>query len=211
MMMAESVWTWIHRLGGPGLILLGIADNTPFISAPPGSVDLFVIVLSTHRPQWWAFYGFMATLGEVLGGYLAFRLVEKGSQGTLEKKVGKSRAGQLHELFERHGFMMVFAGSLLPPPFPFSYVLLAAGAMQFPFRKLLSALVMGRALRFFAVAFFGRSLGAQMIAFVSRHSRPMLYVLIALVLTAGVGILVYFKWYRPTVQREERERGLGQS
>ena len=28
----DSVWKWLHRLGGPGLILLGIADNAPFIS-----------------------------------------------------------------------------------------------------------------------------------------------------------------------------------
>src|SRR3974390_1558668 len=33
-MLAPSVWKWIHRLGGPGLILLGIADNTPFRLCP---------------------------------------------------------------------------------------------------------------------------------------------------------------------------------
>jgi len=51
--LPESVWKWIHRLGGPGLILLGIADNTPFVSAPPGSEDLFVILLSAHCHEWW--------------------------------------------------------------------------------------------------------------------------------------------------------------
>ena len=49
---SDSVWNWIHRLGGPGLILLGIADNTPFFSAPAGSVDVFVVVLAAHRHQW---------------------------------------------------------------------------------------------------------------------------------------------------------------
>jgi len=34
---------WLHRLGGPGLIGLGIAANAPGVSAPAGSVDLFVI------------------------------------------------------------------------------------------------------------------------------------------------------------------------
>ena len=43
--VADSVWKWIRHLGGPGLILLGLADNTPFISAPPGSMDVFLIVL----------------------------------------------------------------------------------------------------------------------------------------------------------------------
>jgi membrane protein YqaA with SNARE-associated domain len=75
--MTGSAWNWIRRLGGPGLILLGIFDNTPFISAPPGSMDVFVILLSAGRPEWWPWYALMATIGEVLGGYLTYRLAEK--------------------------------------------------------------------------------------------------------------------------------------
>jgi len=90
-MRSESVWKWMHTLGGPGLILLGIADNTPFISAPPGSVDVFVILLSAHRHEWWVYYAFMATVGEVLGGYLAYRLAEKGGQETLEENRENAR------------------------------------------------------------------------------------------------------------------------
>ena len=86
--VADSVWKWVRRLGGPGLILLGLADSAPFISAPPGSTDVFVIVLSAHHHESWAYYAFMATVGEVLGGYLAYRLAEKGGQQTLEKRWG---------------------------------------------------------------------------------------------------------------------------
>ena len=114
--IGDSVWKWMHRLGGPGLILLGIADNAPFISAPAGSVDLFVILLSAHRPEWWAYYAFMATVGEVLGGFLTYRLAQKGGQETLEKKVGKPRAEKVYKYFEKRGFMTVLAGSILPPP-----------------------------------------------------------------------------------------------
>lgn len=203
----DSVWKWIHRLGGPGLILLGIADNAPFISAPAGSVDVFLILLSAHRHEWWAYYAFMATVGEVLGGYLAYRVAEKGGQETLEKKVGKLRAEKVYKHFEKRGFMTVLTGSILPPPFPFTSVLMAAGIMQYPRKKFLSALMAGRALRFFAVAYLGRIYGQQMISFFSRHYRPTMYVLIALAVTAGIGALVYFKWYRPKAQREERERG----
>lgn len=101
--MPESVWKWIHRLGGPGLILLGIADNTPFVSAPPGSVDIFVIPLSAHHHQWWVYYAFMATLGEVLGGYFTYRLAQKDGQQTLEKKIGRQRAEKLYKAFEKRG------------------------------------------------------------------------------------------------------------
>ena len=161
------------------MILLGLADNAPFISAPAGSVDVFVILLSAHRHEWWAYYAFMATVGEVLGGYLAYRLAEKGGQKTLEKKVGKPRAEKIYKRFEKRGFRTVFTGAILPPPFPFTPVLMASGIMQYPRKKFLSALTAGRTLRFFVVAYLGRIYGQQMIGFFSRHYRPMLYILIA--------------------------------
>jgi membrane protein YqaA with SNARE-associated domain len=205
--LAPSVWKWIHRLGGPGLILLGIADNTPFVSAPPGSVDMFVILFSAHRHEWWAYYAFMAMVGEVLGGYLTYRLAEQGGQKTLEKRIGKQRAEKIYKYFEKRGFLTVFTGSILPPPFPFTSVLMAAGIMQYPRKEFLPALTVGRGVRFFLVAYLGRSYGQQMIGFFSRHYRPTMYALIVLAVMAGIGALVYFKWYRPKVQREERERG----
>ena len=189
------------------MILLGIADNAPFISVPAGGVDVFVILLSEHRPGWWAYYAFMATVGEVLGGYLTYRLAQKGGQKTLEKKVGKPRAEKVYKCFEKQGFLTVFSGAILPAPFPFTSVLMAAGIMQYPCKKFLSALTAGRAARFFAVAYFGRTYGRHMIGFVSRHYQFMLYMLMALAVMAGIGAVVYFKRYRPKAQREERERG----
>jgi len=204
--MSELTWKWMQRLGVPGLVLLGIAGNTPFISAPAGSVDVFVILLSAHRHEWWVYYAFMATLGEVLGGYLAYRLAAKGSQATLERKVGKPRAEKIYKHFEKHGFMTVFTGSVLPPPFPFTSVVMAAGVMQYPSNRFFSALTAGRAVRFFSVAYLGRIYGRQMIGFFSRHCPPMLYVLVSLAVTAGIGALVYFMWYRPMEQRKQMIR-----
>jgi len=203
MITADSAWKWIHRLGGPGLVLLGLADSAPFVDAPPGTVDVSVILLSGHHHELWIYYALMATLGEVLGGYLTYHLAEKGGQKALEKKVGKSRAEKLYKHFEKRGFMTVFTGAILPPPFPFTPVLMGAGVMQYPPKKFISALTTGRAVRFLAVAYFGRIYGQQMIDFVSRHYRPVMYILIALAVTAGIGALIYFKWYRPKRQREE--------
>jgi uncharacterized membrane protein YdjX (TVP38/TMEM64 family) len=145
----------------------------------------------------------MATVGEVLGGYLTYRLAEKGGQETLERKIGKPRAEKLYNRFAKHGFMTVFTGAILPPPFPYTSVLMAAGVMQYSRKKFFSALTAGRAARFFADAFLGGIYGQQMINLFSRHYQLALYVLIALAVAAGVGALVYFKWYRPKGQRQE--------
>jgi membrane protein DedA with SNARE-associated domain len=81
---------------------------------------------------------------------------------------------------------------------------MAAGVMQYPWKKFLGALTVGRALRFFALAYLGGSYGRQIIGFFSRYYQPMLYVLIAVAVLAGIGALVYFKWYRPRHNRNDQ-------
>jgi len=204
--LSDSMWEWIHRLGVPGLVLLGIADNWPFVSSPAGSVDVLVILLAAHRPGWWPYYALMAMLGEVLGGYLTYRLAAKGGQQTLERKVGKTRAEKLYGLFAKRGFGAVFAGSVLPPPFPFTSVLMAAGIMQYPRRRFFVALTAGRSARYFAIAYLGSVYGRRVIGFFAHYYRPSLYILIGFGVTAGIGALIYYKWYRPRVQKKTRTR-----
>jgi membrane protein YqaA with SNARE-associated domain len=191
-----SVWNWIRGLGPIGLLLLGIADSGPFFDAPPGSVDTFLILLCAGSHELWAFYALMATIGEVIGGYLTYRIAEKGGQETLEKKVGKARVEKVYKSFEKHGFITVFGGAVAPPPFPFSPVPVAAGILQYPQRKFVLALAAGRGLRFFTEAFLGRTYGPQMIAFFSTHYQAAVNTLIAFAVLAGIGALIYYKHTR---------------
>jgi len=195
-LMPNPAWKWIHRLGGPGLVLLGLFDNTPFVSAPPGSSDVCVILLAAHNPIWWAYYAFMATVGEVLGGYFTYRLAEKSGQQTLEKRVGKQKAQSIYRGFERFGYMTVLGGALLPPPFPFTTVLMTAGVMQYPRKRFLFALIAGRGLRFFVEAFMGRIYGRQMISFFRGHYHLFMVILVGLAIAGGVGTAIYYLWYR---------------
>jgi membrane protein YqaA with SNARE-associated domain len=200
--IANPVWTWLQRLGGPGLIALGLADNSAI--PLPGSMDLLVILLSAHQPQRWTYYAFMATVGAVIGGYLTYRLAEKGGEETLEKKVGKQRAEKLYRRFKAHGFATVAVGAMLPPPFPIVPFLLAAGAMKYPRRNFLAAIGLGRAARFVALAYLAHRYGSGIIGWVSRYYRPALYALITLAIVGGIAGIVYWKWYLPQHQKKPR-------
>lgn len=68
----------LHRLGGPGLILLGIADNS--LLPLTGSVDVLTIWLAAHHREPWAYYAMMATIGAVLGGYITYLIARKGEK-----------------------------------------------------------------------------------------------------------------------------------
>ncbi len=204
-LLGFTLVSWLLRLGGPGLILLGIADNS--VVPLPGSMDVFVILLSSANRDWWPYYGFMGTLGAVLGGYITYRLAEKGGEETLEKRVGKKRAEKVYDRFGKHGFATVVIGSVLPPPFPIVPFLTAAGVMQYPRKKFLAALSLGRGVRFFAVAYVAHIYGKAIIRFFGQYKDPILYALIALAALGGITALLYFKYYRPRRRREERESG----
>ncbi len=194
--VSDSVWKWIRRLGGPGLILLGLADNTPFISAPAGSEDVFLILLSAHHTHGGPITLSWLQWGRWPGAMWPTGWPKKAARRPWKRKWGNRAQKNSTSYFEKRGFMTVFTGSILPPPFPFTSVLMAAGVMQYPNKRFLSALTAGRALRFFTVAYLSKVYGRQMIGFFSRHYQTMLYALIALAVMAGMGALVYFKWYR---------------
>jgi membrane protein YqaA with SNARE-associated domain len=199
-----AVWKWINGLGGPGLILLGIADSAPFVDLPPGTIDVLVIVLAASRHRWWAYYALMAVIGEVIGGYWTYRLAEKGGQATLEKEVGKKRAEKVYKAFAKYGSATVLVGSVLPPPFPFTPIPITAGVMQYPKKKFIGALTAGRSVRFLAEAALGRIYGRQIVNIFTAHYRFMLKLVIALAVIAAIGAVLYFAWYRPKLQREKQ-------
>jgi len=192
---AGETWRWLLRLGGPGLIGVGLIDNS--VIPIPGGMDVSVVLLTAHHREWWPYYAFMATIGAVMGGYLTYRLARKGGKESLEKKIGKKRADKVYKKFEKGGFSTVFIGSILPPPFPMVPVLMAAGVLQYSRGRFLAALALGRALRFFAIALLSSIYGTAIVGWLGLYYKPLLYTLIALAVLGALGALLYLKWYRP--------------
>lgn len=193
-----STLQWLLGLGGPGLIVVGLIDNS--VLPIPGGMDLCVILLTSQHREWWAYYAAFATAGAVIGGYITFRLAKKGGKAEFEKKIGKRRAENVYEKFEKGGFSTIFFGSIVPPPFPMVPILMAAGIMQYPRKRFLAALTMGRAIRFFVIAYLGKLYGTAIVGWLGRYYKPFLYILIGLAVLGGIGALLYFKWYRPRQQ-----------
>ncbi len=191
---ATSVFARLHRLGGPGLILLGIADNS--LIPLPGSMDVLTIYLSAHDRKLWFYYVGMATLGAMIGGHITYHLARKGGKSALEKKFEKRQIAKVYKRFERWGFGAVAIPALLPPPFPIVPFLLAAGAMQYSRKKFLAALALGRGIRFTILALLGVVYGTQIVRFFSEYYKPALFLLIALSVMGGLVALSQYLRYR---------------
>jgi len=184
----------LHRLGVVGLIPLGIADNS--VVPLPGSMDVLTIWLAAHDRSHWYLYAVVATAGALIGGYITYRLAQKGGRGALERRFGKKRIEKVYDRFGRWGFGAVAIPALLPPPFPIVPFLLAAGAMQYSRKRFVAALAVGRGIRFTILAALGAIYGTHIVRFFSKYYRLAVITLIALSVIAGILALSQYLRYR---------------
>jgi membrane protein YqaA with SNARE-associated domain len=187
---ARSVRRWIFHLGGLGLIPLGLLDSSPL--PLPGAMDVATIVLSARQEKLWLYYALMATVGSVLGGFVTYRLARKGGKEALDRRFSRRQVDRVCKIFERWGFAAIAIPALLPPPFPMVPFLFAAGAMQYPARKFLAALTLGRTPRYMILAYLAKHYGRRIIALIRVHGHPVVLGVI-LVLIATTALVFYFR------------------
>ena len=193
-LVAVTIWQRLRRLGGPGLVLLGIADNS--VIPLTGSMDVLTIWLAARHQEPWPYYAVMATLGAVIGGYITYSLARKGGKRAMERKLSRKRAQKVYQTFERWGFWAVAVPALLPPPVPFVPFLLAAGALQYDRKKFLAALALGRMVRYTIVAGLGALYGNHIVRFFSKYYKPALTILITLACLGATLTLVQYVRYK---------------
>ena len=176
---AASLWTTLRRWGGPGLFLIGIVDSS-FIPTL-GSLDIFNAVLAARHHDLWWYYAAMSTAGSVAGAYLMYRLAS--GSGWLQKRMGAARVVRVGGMLEKYGVAAVVIAVIAPPPFPTSPFFVAAGALKFPIRKYLIAVVAGRAFRYSLVAWIASHYSRRIIR-VFRH--PQQYAPVTISITLAV-------------------------
>ena len=187
--LARTLRRWIYQLGGLGFIPLGLLDNS--VIPLPGSMDLLTIFLSARKEALWPYYALMATVGSVMGGYVTYRLARKGGRKALEHRFSRKTLEKVYKIVERWGFGAVALPALLPPPVPITPSLFAAGALQYPVRKFLIALTLGRTARYTLLAFLAARYGRRIVASILRHAHPVQWAMIGLAAIA-VLVLLYF-------------------
>ena len=195
-LVARSIRRWFFHLGGLGFIPLGLLDGS--VVPLPGSMDVLLIVLSARQRDLWPYYAAMAVIGSVIGSWVTYRLARKGGKEALQKRLKPKMMQRVQEQVDRWGLGAIAITAMLPPPMPMVPFVMAAGAMQYPVKKFVLALTLGRAVRYTLLGFLAARYGRHVLEFFRRLGHPALYVVVGLM--AG-GAVVWF-----VVQRAKQHK-----
>jgi len=187
--IVRQLFAILIRLGGLGLLILGIFDSS-FLFMPLGN-DLLLVALVARDRSLLLPYAAMATAGSVLGCLLIDWISRKGGEEGLPKIVPARQLKYVGRRVRKNAAWAITLASIMPPPFPFTPFVAAASAFQYPKKKLLGLIAITRFARFFLVGMLAVVFGQSIIRMAKTPAvRTVILAIIALSMVGSV-ISVY--------------------
>lgn len=185
--------SWLEAVGlawgAPGLLVIAYIDSS-FFSLPQVN-DLLIFWLTLKKPAMMPVYATVATLGSVAGCWTIYALAKKGGEAFVRKRVRERHLERGMALFQRWGLLAILIPSMLPPPTPFKLFILLAGVADVSTAKLVSAVAIGRAVRYFGVGLLTLYYGEAATLYLAQHATR---VGLAIVVLLVAGALLWWWW-----------------
>ena len=161
-MRSFSKWFVFLCATPAGVVILAALDSTLFFSLPFG-IDTAVIILAARLEGFWWTVPLLASAGSVGGAALTFWMGVKIGEKGLDRYVPPRRLNNIRSRIRSSGAITLAVLDLIPPPFPFTPFVLAAGALEVKTSMFFVTLTICRILRFGVEA-----------ALAARHGRGVL-------------------------------------
>lgn len=208
-------WTihWAETPYGPLALFAQAVAASSFFPIPP---DALLIALALGAPKKSLRFGGICTLGSVLGGCVGYAIgmffMEAVGQPIVDLYNAQATYDAISGGFQAHGFLWIFGAALTP--IPYKVFTIAAGACDINFGVFLAASVMGRSLRFYAIAVLFRVFGPRIKRFIDRYFSLLACGFMAL-LVLGF-LFVTMVWQRngdesPKPEREPHQERIDES
>ncbi|MDR0521214.1 MAG: DedA family protein [Planctomycetaceae bacterium] len=184
-------WTlsWAEtRYGSPALFVMAFAESS-FFPIPP---DVLQIALSAGKPLrafWYAAVSLTGSiLGALLGYYIGFKLWEMTQHFFFTYIPGftQDHFSYVQGLYEQNAFWAIFTAAVTP--IPYKVFTIAAGTFSVSLLTLVIASIVGRGLRFFAVAALMYFFGAAVKNWIDRYFNG-LTIVFTILLIGGFAVI----------------------
>ncbi len=159
--MKEKLFAWIDSLAAmphPSwwLFLLAFAESS-FFPIPP---DILLVTLGVAAPDQALWYGFVCSLGSVLGGAAGYGIGLYGGRPLLYRFFNDNKIHAVERLYDRYNAWATGIAGLTP--IPYKVFTIAGGAFKINFKIFVLASIASRSLRFMAegalLYFYGSSI-----------------------------------------------------
>lgn len=175
------------------------ALDSSILVLPFGNDLLLIALLTSRKPGFiWIVYVAVSAVGSTLGTLVDDLMTRKAGEKGLQRFVSPHQIEKLKSKLEKHVGWVIFTATLLPPPFPYTPVIMTAAALQCSRKKLLLVAFGGRLLRYSLVALLALYFGKRLLFFV-RHSTVLESIVFVIIGIAVIGTTVtLIKWLRPS-------------
>jgi membrane protein YqaA with SNARE-associated domain len=202
MIRAWTQWFLALFTSPIGVVALAALDSTLFFSLPFG-IDAVVIILAArmHGLAW--VVPLLATSGSVAGAALTFWMGKKIGEQGLERYVPPKRLERVRAKIKNSGAVALAVLDLIPPPFPFTPFVLAAGALEVKTSLFFVTLAVCRLVRFGIEAALAAAYGRRILTWLDSdlfHNIVFACIVLALGLTV-VSIVRLVRSTRPSQRR----------
>jgi membrane protein YqaA with SNARE-associated domain len=151
-------WELLKALGPWSLLIVSTVESLGIPN--PGGTDWLLVGMAIARPDVAWLSAAMAVIGSLIGTAAFFDVMRRGGERLLAKYTSSERGAKFRTWFQRYGLVTVFIPALVPLPFlPFKVFAACAGAMGVPRWRFMGVLLVGRAIRYSALAYLGVTLG----------------------------------------------------
>jgi membrane protein YqaA with SNARE-associated domain len=181
---ANTIFRLFQRLGITGIFLLSAVDSSILI-LPFGMDFLLVGLIVNSTGEWSILYIVAAAIGSMVGVITDDLLSRKASEKGLERFASREQIKHLKPFVRKRAGWALFIASIVPPPFPFTIVVLIASALQYARRKLFLIVLGGRTLRFTVLAVLALHFGSRLLTYA--NSRVIEYSVYGIIVISVAG------------------------
>jgi len=167
-----------------GLWLIAGLDSTMLFFLPL-AVDIAVIVLSSRAHEMFWVYPIIAAGGSLCGAAITYYIGYRIGDPELGRFVSPGRLARVRKKIRSKGAVAIALLDLVPPPFPFTAFILAAGALEISAYRFFFWLFITRLLRFGAEGVLAFFYGRQIIRWF--NSQMFEYIATFLIAVAVLG------------------------
>jgi undecaprenyl-diphosphatase len=180
-----------------GLMGLIIASFTESFCSPI-LPDVVLIPLALAHPEHALYYGAVATIASVFGGFIGYGIGYKIGLPAARKIIPAKYEAKIQHFAEHDAVWALFIGAL--SPIPYKFVSITAGALKVKLPVFVAISAFGRAKRFLLEGLLLYYYGEQAVHMFTYHSDMLLIGSLALVAICLVVVYIFKRVKKNTVE-----------